>query len=81
MLTCLILFNVIHPGRLMPGKESDFPSRKQRKAAGKNNTMGRAAGALPLYEWSTPSPDAGGESHDPTYPKVDGTSVSNGYVD
>ena len=80
MLTCLVLFNVIHPGRLMPGKESDFPSRKQRKAAGKNNKMGRAADALPLYERSTPSPDAGGESHGPTYPKVDGTSVSYGYA-
>lgn len=80
MLTCLVLFNVIHPGRLMPGKESDFPSRKQRKAAGKNNTMGRAADALPLYEQPIPSPDAGGECHGPTYQNVDGTSVSYGYA-
>ena len=40
----------------MPGKEADFPSRKQRKAAGKNGIMGRAAAGggngygLPLYE-------------------------------
>ena len=39
----------------MPGKEADFPSRKQRKAAGKNGVMGRAAAGgggnvLPLYE-------------------------------
>ena len=38
----------------MPGKEADFPSRKERKAAGKNGIMGRAAAGggnvLPLYE-------------------------------
>ncbi|KAL8796587.1 MAG: hypothetical protein Q9182_007332 [Xanthomendoza sp. 2 TL-2023] len=31
MFIALILFNVIHPGRIMPGAESDFPSRKERK--------------------------------------------------
>ncbi|KAL8806856.1 MAG: hypothetical protein Q9200_004893 [Gallowayella weberi] len=31
MFIALIIFNLIHPGRIMPGKESDFPSRKERK--------------------------------------------------
>ena len=31
MLTALVLLNVVHPGNVMPGKESDLPSRKERK--------------------------------------------------
>lgn len=31
MLVALVLFNVVHPGVIMAGKESDFPSRKERK--------------------------------------------------
>lgn len=31
MLLCLYLLNVWHPGRIMRGKESDIPSRKERK--------------------------------------------------
>lgn len=31
MFVALVLFNVYHPGKLMPGKGSDFPSRKERK--------------------------------------------------
>lgn len=31
MFLALVLFNLVHPGRIMPGKESDFPSRKERK--------------------------------------------------
>jgi hypothetical protein len=31
MLLALVALNVIHPGRIMPGKESDMPSRKARK--------------------------------------------------
>ena len=71
----------------MPGKESDFPSRKQRKAAGKNGIMGRAAGGgsvLPLYERSRSDEsgiagngnvnDVGGR----TDPKVDAGSISYG---
>ncbi|KAG8526875.1 uncharacterized protein KY384_008304 [Bacidia gigantensis] len=42
MLIALALLNVVHPGRIMPGKEADFPSRKQRKAAGKEHLWGRA---------------------------------------
>ena len=52
MLFALVIFNIVHPGRVMPGKESDFPSRKEREAVGKKNIRGRAeAGrSLPLYE-------------------------------
>ncbi len=32
MLLALVVLNVVHPGRIMPGRESDMPSRKQRKA-------------------------------------------------
>ena len=62
----------------MPGKEADFPSRKQRKAAGKNGVMGRAAGggnALPLYERSR-SEESRGEANG----KADAGGVSHGYV-
>lgn len=31
MLLALVALNVEHPGRIMPGKESDIPSRKERK--------------------------------------------------
>ncbi|KAK5164516.1 uncharacterized protein LTR77_009722 [Saxophila tyrrhenica] len=31
MLIALVLYNVWHPGRLMPGQESNLPSRKVRK--------------------------------------------------
>ena len=67
----------------MPGKESDFPSRKQRKAAGKNNIRGRAGvegSSLPLYESArsmSPNDMAG---LNPTYPKVDNSTLSTGYV-
>jgi hypothetical protein len=31
MLIALVLLNVVHPGRIMRGKECDIPSRKERK--------------------------------------------------
>jgi hypothetical protein len=34
MLIALVLFNIVHPGRIMSGKESDIPGRKERKLAG-----------------------------------------------
>ena len=42
MLIALVLFNIVHPGRVMAGKEADFPSRKERKAVGKDHVWGRA---------------------------------------
>ena len=67
----------------MPGKESDFPSRKQRKAIGKKNVRGRMAGDIPLYESTTNvlvvEPPVQAEKN-PTYPKIDETTVTYGYV-
>lgn len=34
MLLALLLLNVVHPGRVMPGKESDVPGRRERKGKG-----------------------------------------------
>lgn len=31
MLLALVLLNLVHPGRIMKGKASDLPSRKDRK--------------------------------------------------
>lgn len=31
MFIAMALFNIEHPGRLMPGKDSNWPSRKERK--------------------------------------------------
>lgn len=36
MLIALVLLNIVHPGYIMPGKEGDFPSRKERKNMFKN---------------------------------------------
>ena len=47
MLVALVLFNVVHPGRIMPGKESDFPSRKERKLLKKNGTENSNITLLP----------------------------------
>lgn len=35
MWVAILLFNIVHPGQLMPGKESAWPSRKERKRAAK----------------------------------------------
>ena len=73
----------------MPGKEADFPSRKQRKAAGKNGIMGRAAAGrdvLPLYERSRDDEGVVAGNQDvngmggPTDPKVDAGSINYGYA-
>jgi hypothetical protein len=34
MFAALVLLNVVHPGRIMKGKEGDLPGRKERKLAG-----------------------------------------------
>ncbi|KAJ5657867.1 uncharacterized protein N7484_001516 [Penicillium longicatenatum] len=31
MLLALVMLNFVHPGRIMPGRESEIPSRKERK--------------------------------------------------
>jgi hypothetical protein len=45
MLVAIVLFNVAHPGSAMSGKESDFPSRKERKATKKQAKMEMKSGA------------------------------------
>lgn len=82
MLSALVLLNIVHPGQIMPGKESDLPSRKQRKAIGKKNVRGRMASHLPLHEPSNvqiAEPPAQVEKSS-TYPKNDETTISYGYV-
>ena len=34
MLCSLVILNFLHPGRIMPGEESNLPGRKERKAEG-----------------------------------------------
>ncbi|KAL6722229.1 hypothetical protein ACLMJK_001336 [Lecanora helva] len=87
MLFGLVLLNVVHPGRIMPGKECDFPSRKQRKAAGKNGIQGRAGAGntLPMYlmaRSSSPVQQPGVEPAYPnsTYPKINAQTHSPGFV-
>lgn len=82
MLLACVLLNIIHPGRVMPGKESDFPSRKQRKAVGKNNIRGRAgvAGSLPLDETARPNSPHEPAGLNPTYPEIDKNSWTRGTV-
>ena len=67
----------------MPGKESDFPSRKQRKVIGKKNVRGRMAGHLPLYEITNNArvaePAAEAQENDTT-PKIDKTTFDERYV-
>ena len=79
MLFALALLNVVHPGRIMRGKECDFPSRKQRKAAGKDNIRGRArevGDGLPMHTTMNGSAgEAGGDNY--MYGKV-GVDVVSG---
>ena len=60
MWIALVLLSVVHAGRIMPGKESNLPSRKTRKAIGKANVKGRATGGavLPVYN---PAEQSSGE--------------------
>ena len=72
MLFALVLLNIVHPGRIMPGKESNFPSRKQRKAAGKN-IRGRASlfrDALSLHQTETSEVPSEQATMEPTSPEV-----------
>ena len=61
MFIALVLYNIFHPGRLMPGKESNLPSRKQRKTWKKEGVTprGRAGGDYLLPKYHTPSEDLG----------------------
>ena len=50
MLIALALFNFVHPGKVMPGKGSDFPSRKERKNVVSSRNAGRNMTVLPTHE-------------------------------
>ncbi|OOG00885.1 hypothetical protein ASPCADRAFT_202721 [Aspergillus carbonarius ITEM 5010] len=40
MLLALVMLNVVHPGRIMPGVDGDMPGRKQRKRLGVDSKAG-----------------------------------------
>ncbi|PWY73125.1 hypothetical protein BO94DRAFT_607609 [Aspergillus sclerotioniger CBS 115572] len=40
MLLALVLLNVVHPGRIMPGVDGDMPGRKQRRRLGVDSKAG-----------------------------------------
>lgn len=50
MFLALVIFNVIHPGKIMPDKESDFPSRKERKKYFKTGSPENSFVLLPTTE-------------------------------
>lgn len=50
MFLALVVFNIVHPGRIMPGKKSDFPSRKERKNYFKPGGLGSSLDILPTTE-------------------------------
>lgn len=81
MLFALVVFNIVHPGRIMPGKESNFPSRKERKIIGKRNVRGRAeAGkSMPLYDTSR-AESLQKQSSNLNHLRIDASTVNNGYV-
>jgi hypothetical protein len=54
MALALYLFNAIHPGRIMPGKESDLPSRKTRKMWKKQGIPEAGRGDAELLPVSQP---------------------------
>jgi len=47
MLIALLIYNVFNPARVMPGKESDLPSKKERKQA---KAEGRSIGGRALVQ-------------------------------
>lgn len=50
MFIALVLFNVVHPGKIMAGRESDFPSRKDRKNMAPRPTSNDDMMVLPTRE-------------------------------
>jgi len=77
MFLALVVFNVIHPGRIMPGKESDFPSRKERKNYFKAGSPGNSLDLLPTTE---PVGSASMLDHVECQPKRHDAFPSTGFV-
>ncbi|KAI9734080.1 MAG: hypothetical protein M1818_007018 [Claussenomyces sp. TS43310] len=46
MFIACALLNIVHPGAVMPGKESDLPSRKERKRRAQRDNTDRVDGDL-----------------------------------
>ncbi|KAL8702900.1 MAG: hypothetical protein Q9201_003934 [Fulgogasparrea decipioides] len=55
MFLALVVFNVVHPGRVMPGKESDFPGRKERKNYFRAGSPGDSSDLLPTIQPAGPA--------------------------
>ena len=70
MLIALIIYNIFHPGRLMPGKESNLPSRKVRKSWKKAGIapQGRVGQdyLLPKYKSTSRAPSPSEDLHEST---------------
>ena len=64
MLIALVILNVFHPGRLMAGRESDLPSRKERKMLKKEGTAprGRVGDNYLLPKYESSAGDLGSQS-------------------
>lgn len=77
MLVALVVYNVVHPGRIMPGKESDFPIRKERKSYFKNNDL---EDNLESLSASQPASSATMLEEDAFQPKQQQQVPSYGYV-
>ena len=74
MLIALVLFNIFHPGRLMPGRESNLPSRKERKILKKEGKrpQGRIGEDYLLPKYESTSGDVSRNSLPIAYEPVQG---------
>lgn len=77
MFLALAVFNVVHPGRIMSGKESDFPSRKERKNYFKAGSPGNSLDLLPKTE---PVGSASMPGHVGFQPEMQNAVPNTGYV-
>ena len=68
MFIAMALFNIEHPGRLMPGKDSNWPSRKERKMM---KRMGQQPGGRGAQDHMM-------SSYDEPLSKVDGSQGEYG---
>ncbi|KAL8727510.1 MAG: hypothetical protein Q9181_005682, partial [Wetmoreana brouardii] len=55
MFLASVVFNIVHPGRIMPGKESDFPGRKERKNYFRAGSPGNSLDLLPTTQPAGPT--------------------------
>jgi hypothetical protein len=48
MLIALVILNLIHPGRHMPGAENNLPSHKERRREGIRSKSEKVSGSFVL---------------------------------